>query len=155
MSSEQSVAPAAPKQVPTSAPQLVHTMRMPIRWGDMDAMGHVNNTVYFRYIETARIAWLEQVGGMVNPEGQGPVIVNASMNFLKQLTYPGEIEVRTFVAPPGRASVEVSHEIRLVGADGAPGALHAAGTAKVVWVDFRIGKSAPLPETLRAALPAQ
>jgi acyl-CoA thioester hydrolase len=92
-------------------------MRMPIRWGDMDAMGHVNNTVYFRYIETARIAWLEQVGGMVNPEGQGPVIVNASMNFLKQLTYPGEIEVRTFVAPPGRASVEVSHEIRLVGAD--------------------------------------
>ena len=42
--------------------QFVHSMRIPIRWGDMDAMGHVNNTVYFRYIESARIAWLEQAG---------------------------------------------------------------------------------------------
>ena len=137
-----------------SSKKLVHTMRMPIRWGDMDAMGHVNNTNYFRYIESARIAWLEQVGGLPDSRDEGPVIVNASMNFLKQLTYPGEIEVRTFVAPPGRSSVEVSHEIRLVGADGAPGDLHADGVAKVVWVDFRLGKSAPLPECLRAGLPA-
>ncbi len=150
MSSEQSAANAAPNQVP----QLVHTMRMSIRWGDMDAMGHVNNTNYFRYIESARIAWLEQVGGLLNPDGQGPVIVSASMNFIRQLTYPGDIEVRTFVSPPGRSSVEVSHEIRLVGADGEAGAVHAEGTAKVVWVDFKIGKSAPLPDSLRAALPA-
>lgn len=150
MSSEQSAANAAPNQVP----QLVHTMRMAIRWGDMDAMGHVNNTNYFRYIESARIAWLEQVGGLLNPDGQGPVIVSASMNFMRQLTYPGDIEVRTFVSPPGRSSVEVSHEIRLVGADGEAGAVHAEGTAKVVWVDFKIGKSAPLPDSLRAALPA-
>ena len=141
------------KSVPQVLPKLVHTMRMPIRWGDMDAMGHVNNTVYFRYIESARIAWLEQVGGLANPAGEGPVIVSASMNFLKQLTYPGEIEVRTFVAPPGRSSIEVSHEIRLVGADGVAGELHAEGAAKVVWVDFRAGKSAPLPEALRAGLP--
>jgi acyl-CoA thioester hydrolase len=129
-------------------------MRMPIRWGDMDAMGHVNNTNYFRYIESARIAWLEQVGGLPDPRGEGPVIVNASMSFLKQLTYPGDIEVRTFVAPPGRSSVEVSHEIRLVGADGEAGELHAVGAAKVVWVDFKLGKSTPLPEALRAELPA-
>jgi len=147
MSSEQSVANAVP--------QLVHTMRMPIRWGDMDAMGHVNNTNYFRYIESARIAWLEQVGGLANPAGEGPVIVSASMNFMKQLTYPADIEVRTFVTPPGRSSVEVSHQIRLVGADGEAGEVHAEGMAKVVWVDFKIGKSAPLPASLRAALPAQ
>lgn len=137
-----------------SSKQLVHTMRMPIRWGDMDAMGHVNNTNYFRYIESARIAWLEQVGGLPDSRDEGPVIVNASMNFLKQLTYPGDIEVRTFVAPPGRSSVEVSHEIRLIGADGAPGDLHADGVAKVVWVDFKLGKSAPLPDALRKGLPA-
>ncbi len=134
--------------------KLVHSLRMPIRWGDMDAMGHVNNTNYFRYIESARIAWLEQVGGLPDSRDEGPVIVNASMNFLKQLTYPGDIEVRTFVAPPGRSSVEVSHEIRLIGADGEPGDLHADGVAKVVWVDFKLGKSAPLPESLRAGLPA-
>ena len=39
----------------------VHEMVIPIRWGDMDAMGHVNNTVYFRYMEQARIEWLESI----------------------------------------------------------------------------------------------
>ena len=134
----------------------VHTMRIPIRWGDMDAMGHVNNTVYFRYIESARIAWLGEVGALPDPaaSGEGPVIVNAYCSFLKQLTYPGEIEVATFVAPPGRSSIEVTHEIRLVGPDGQAGALHAEGGAKVVWIDFKAEKSRPLPERLRALLPA-
>jgi acyl-CoA thioester hydrolase len=135
--------------------QFVHAMRIPIRWGDMDAMGHVNNTVYFRYIESARIAWLGQVGALPDPaaSGEGPVIVNAYCSFLKQLTYPGEIEVATFVAPPGRSSIEVTHEIRLIGADGQAGALHAEGGAKVVWIDFQAEKSRPLPERLRALLP--
>ncbi len=137
-----------------SSKRLVHTMTMPIRWGDMDAMGHVNNTVYFRYIETARIAWLEQVGALPDPTSEGPVIVNAHCSFLKQLTYPGEIEVSTWVGPPGRSSFEVTHEIRLLGPDGQAGALHAEGGARVVWVEFRAEKSKPLPERLRALLPA-
>lgn len=137
-----------------SARKLVHVMRMPIRWGDMDAMGHVNNTVYFRYIESARIAWLEEAKAMPDPAGEGPVIVNASCSFLKQLKYPGEIEVSTFVGPPGRSSFEVTHEIRLVDGDGAAGALHAEGGAKIVWVNMAAEKSVPLPEAIRALLPA-
>jgi acyl-CoA thioester hydrolase len=137
-----------------SIKKLVHVMRMPIRWGDMDMMGHVNNTVYFRYIESARIAWLEEAGGAPDPAGIGPVIVNAHCSFLKQLKYPGEIEVTTYVGPPGRSSFEVSHEIRLVGADGQPGAIHAEGGAKIVWINFAAEKSVPLPETVRALLPA-
>jgi acyl-CoA thioester hydrolase len=51
----------------------VFEMSMPIRWGDMDAFGHVNNTVYFRYMEQARISWFEQLGiAGGNGEGQGP-----------------------------------------------------------------------------------
>jgi acyl-CoA thioester hydrolase len=137
-----------------SIKKLVHVMRMPIRWGDMDMMGHVNNTVYFRYIESARIAWLEEAGGAPDPAGIGPVIVNAHCSFLKQLKYPGEIEVTTYVGPPGRSSFEVSHEIRLVGADGQPGAIHAEGGAKIVWINFAAEKSVPLPQTVRALLPA-
>ncbi|MES2320116.1 MAG: acyl-CoA thioesterase [Pseudomonadota bacterium] len=134
--------------------RLVHTMRMPIRWGDMDAMGHVNNTVYFRYFETARIAWFDQIACAPDPAGEGPVIINANCSFLKQLKYPGEIEVSTLVGPPGRSSFQMTHEIRLVGPDGVPGALHAEGGAKVVWVNFPAEKSIPLPALLLTLLPA-
>jgi len=62
--------------------KLIHTTRMAVRWGDMDAYGHVNNTVYFRYFEQARCEWLEQMGFRVSPEEPtGPVIINASCTF--------------------------------------------------------------------------
>ncbi len=133
---------------------LVHSMTMPIRWGDMDAMGHVNNTVYFRYFETARIAWFDQIGCTPDPEGDGPVIINAHCAFLRQLKYPGNIEVRTLVGPPGRSSFEMRHEIRVLDPLGEPGELHAEGGAKVVWVHFPAEKSVPLPAPMRALLPA-
>jgi acyl-CoA thioester hydrolase len=133
--------------------KLVHALRMPMRWGDMDAMGHVNNTVYFRYFEQARICWFEHIGCAPNRLGDGPVIVNAHCTFLRQLTYPGQIEVTTLVGPPGRSSFEMQHQIRLIGQDGEPGELHAEGGAKVVWVHFPVGKSTPLPELLQAVLP--
>ena len=132
----------------------VHTMRMPIRWGDMDAMGHVNNTVYFRYIEQARISWFDQIACSPDPAGEGPVIVTAHCSFIKQLTYPGEIEIRTLVGPPGRSSFDMVHQVHLVGADGAPGALHAEGGAKIVWVNFPAEKSVPLPDAVKALLPS-
>jgi acyl-CoA thioester hydrolase len=130
-------------------------MRMPIRWGDMDLLGHVNNTVYFRYIESARIAWLEEVDGAIFPSGraEGPVVANAFCSFKKPLKYPGDIEVTTYVGPAGRSSFEVTHEIRLVGPDGNAGAIYAEGGAKVVWIDYTKEKSVRLPEAVRALLP--
>ena len=133
--------------------KLVHTMRQAIRWGDMDVLGHVNNTIYFRYMETGRIAFLEDLNGKFDAKGEGPVIVTAYCSFIKQLKYPGEIEIRTFAGAPGRSSFEVTHEIRLVGEDGEAGAVHAEGGGKVVWIDFALEKSVPLPERVRQALP--
>ena len=126
---------------------------MPIRWGDMDAMGHVNNTVYFRYFETARIAWFDEINCGPAPDGEGPVIINANCSFLKQLKYPGEIEVSTLVGPPGRSSFQMTHEIRVVGKDGALSPVHAEGGAKIVWVNFPTEKSIPLPAQVLALLP--
>jgi len=57
----------------------------------MDAMGHVNNTVYFRYLENARIAWMEAIGCHPDPRGEGLVIVNAFCNFYRQLEFPAEV----------------------------------------------------------------
>ena len=53
--------------------KLVFQMVIPMRWGDMDAMGHVNNTTYFRYLETIRIDWLHSIGAVPQPNGHGPV----------------------------------------------------------------------------------
>lgn len=132
--------------------KLVHTMCMPIRWGDMDAMGHVNNTVYFRYLEQARIEWFVVAGCHPDPKGEGPVIINAHCTFIKQLVYPGEIEVRTYAGVPGRSSFETYQEIRRVDQ---PEVLAADGGAKVVWVNFPTEKSMPLPDRIRALLAAR
>jgi acyl-CoA thioester hydrolase len=83
------------------------------------------------------------------------VLINARCSFLKQLKYPAEIEVTSFAGAPGRSSFEVSHEIRVVGADGMAGTLHAEGAAKIVWVDFAVEKSVPLPDEIRALLPQE
>ncbi|MBC7503317.1 MAG: acyl-CoA thioesterase [Herminiimonas sp.] len=116
---------------------------MPIRWGDMDAMGHVNNTVYFRYFEQARIEWLSSLGFGPDADGEGPVIVNAHCTFLKQLKFPGDIEVRTYIGKIGRSSFETVHEV--VRTDD-PGIIWAEGGAKVVWVNYAREKSVPLAE---------
>ena len=71
--------------------KLVYEMTMSIRWGDMDAMGHVNNIMYFRYLETARINWLQTIDSVPGPAKEGIVIINAFCNFYKQLEYPGDI----------------------------------------------------------------
>jgi acyl-CoA thioester hydrolase len=105
----------------------VFEMSMPIRWGDMDAFGHVNNTVYFRYMEQVRISWFEELGFVGrNGNGEGPVIVNASMDFLKQLHYPGDVIGRMTVATPGRSSFDTGFE--LVRADD-PTTVYARGAA--------------------------
>jgi acyl-CoA thioester hydrolase len=127
----------------------VFTSRIQIRWGDMDALGHVNNAAYFRYIEQARIDWLSQVDSDPGSRREGPVIINARCTFLRQLTYPGDIEVRTFVGELGRSSFETYCEIRRIDE---PGVLCAEGGAKVVWVNLPLQKSMPLSDDMRAKL---
>jgi acyl-CoA thioester hydrolase len=129
--------------------KLVHTARVPIRWGDMDAMGHVNNTVYFRYMEQARIEWFYRCAqrlGIGAYQHGGPVIVNASCTFHAPLTYPGEAEVLMFVGAPGKSSVESYYEISMAGRK------YADGAAKLVWIDLKTTKSAPLPQAFRELL---
>jgi acyl-CoA thioester hydrolase len=127
----------------------LHCSRMAMRWGDMDTMGHVNNTLYFRYLEQARIEAFESLGIPPTPGGIGPVIINAHCTFLRQLRYPGEIEVRTWAGALGRSSFEMLQQIRRIDE---PELLYAEGGAKVVWVDQRVEKSTPLPPSVRAAL---
>ena len=129
--------------------KLVFEVTVPLRWGDMDAMGHINNTLYFRYMEIARLEWIFKVGASTNLQGEGPVIVNAFCNFLRQLAYPGDARVTLFVAEPGRSSFETYHTIERTDE---PGSVYAEGGARVVWTDYRAKKSAPMPDWFRAHL---
>jgi acyl-CoA thioester hydrolase len=131
--------------------KLVHEMRIPIRWGDMDAMGHVNNTIYFRYLEIIRLDWFASLGIRVLPKVESPVIVNAFCNFIRQLEFPGEVLARHYVAHVGRTSFDTYVTMERTDQ---PGVVYASGGAKVVWTDPQAQKSRPLPDWLRAHLGA-
>jgi acyl-CoA thioester hydrolase len=131
---------------------LVHTSRQAIRWGDMDLLGHVNNALYFRYMEQARLEWIYSLA----PDGKpysgsattAPVIVNASCTFLVPLVYPGDLEVTMSLGEPGRTSVNSFYEI-LMG-----GRKYAEGASKLVWIDLASGRPVPIPEEVLAPLRA-
>jgi acyl-CoA thioester hydrolase len=129
--------------------RLAHVERIPIRWGDMDAMGHVNNTVYFRFMEQARISWF----AALVPEKEawtstGIVIVNASCNYKRAMTYPGTVEVKLYVGKPGGSSTPTFYELR-VDADPDP---YADGAAVVVFVDMKLQKPKRIPDGIRERL---
>jgi acyl-CoA thioester hydrolase len=125
---------------------LKHSMVVPIRWGDMDAMGHVNNTIYFRYMETARIEMMGESGFPISPAGVGFVIANVFCNFFQQLEYPGDVLVKSYVGAIGKSSFDVYHELlRTDGGD----TVYANGGATLVWIDIANQKSQPMPDGLR------
>ena len=129
------------------ARKLVHETRVAIRWGDMDAMGHVNNASYFRYMETARIEWFDRMGFTPDPAGQGPVIVNAFCNFIRQLEYPGDVLIKVYASDPARTTFETWITIER---EDQPGVIYAEGGATTIWVDFPQQKAVALPDWMRA-----
>ena len=126
--------------------KLIHEMRIPIRWGDMDAMGHLNNTSYFRYMETIRIDWMHASGCMPDPKGEGPVILNAFCNFYKQLEYPGDVVLKMYVSDPARTTFETWVTMERTDA---PGVICATGGATTIWVDFPAQKGKTMPDWMR------
>jgi acyl-CoA thioester hydrolase len=125
---------------------LVFQMVIPIRWGDMDAMGHVNNTIYFRYMEQTRISWFDAMGFKPDPKGEGPVIVNAHCSFIKQFEYPGNVLVKHYLGSIGRSSFETK---AVMTRTDNPEVVYAEGGAKCVWVNFPLQKSAPLSDEIK------
>lgn len=139
------------RYVVPAAKKLTYECRIPMRWGDMDAMGHINNTLYFRYLEIARVDWLAQIGAPPNPGGQGPVIVNAFCNFYQQLAYPDEVLLKMFVSDPARTTFETWATMERAAQ---PGVVFAAGGGTVIWVDFPRKKAMELPDWIRRQVSA-
>ena len=127
--------------------KLVFETHIAVRWGDMDAMGHVNNATYFRYMETARIDWFRSIGCVPDAQGEGPVIVNAFCNFYRQFEYPDEVLLKMYVSDPGRTTFESWATMEKVTE---PGVVCAAGGATTIWVNFPQQKAVGLPDWIRA-----
>lgn len=130
----------------TAEGRLVHEESFPVRWGDQDAYGHVNNTVYFRFFEEARIRWFDSQALTADGQGEGPLIVTTGATFHRELAYPASIRVEVRTGRAGNSSLETFYRVL----DTEKDTLYASGNAKVVWINHDTGRPTPLPERLRA-----
>ncbi|MET0327425.1 MAG: thioesterase family protein [Luteimonas sp.] len=123
-------------------------IRMPIelRWRDLDAFNHVNNSNFMTYLEEARIRWFDTVGEAWVTDETAPLLAAVQMNYKVPIPYPSKIVVELLTERLGNSSVTIAH--RIVSEDGAT--LHADGHVVMVWIDRRTGRPTALPESVRA-----
>ncbi len=133
--------PDRPDALPGTA-QHLHTARLEVRWGDMDAAGHVNNSRFFSYFEEARVEWLKANHGEEVFTDVGPVLAHASCDYEQPVRHPATLRIAVYTEPPGRTSLRTHYVARL----DASGDVVATGEATLVWIDIASGRPVPLPD---------
>ncbi len=120
-----------------------------VRWGDMDAMGHVNNIIYLQYLESARIGYFETLAGWdgrtESGMRQGPVVVSQTFNYRRQVYYPAEFEVGVRCQEIRNRSFVLAYAIFRKGTD----ELVGDGSSVTVWLDYDANKAVEIPPSLR------
>ena len=127
----------------------VHTER--VRFGDLDAMRHLNNVVFLRYFETARIAFMRELNpthSPANPEGEafGLIFAECHINYRSPVHFDESLEVHCGIADVRRSSFKVTFEMKV------GDRLAAEGEGVLVGFDYAQGRAQPLPEALSARL---
>lgn len=127
-----------------------HFVPLTVRWGDLDALGHVNNTVFFRYSEEGRIRYFMETGVATGPSTQGSGLILADMrcSFVTQLHYPGEIEIASRTQALGNSSMHMQQALFHKGQD----EIAAIFKAVVVWFDYAAQRPARVPDSIREAI---
>jgi len=122
-------------------------IELPVVWGEMDAYAHVNNVVYFRYLESARVEYLRRLDWLrlQRETGIGPILAAMSCRFRKALVYPDTIEVGVRATSVGDDRLTMEHQI----VSRTQGVLVAEGQGTVVSYDYNRQTKAPLPEEIR------
>ena len=125
-------------------------IELPVQWGEMDSYRHVNNVVYFRYFENARIALLDRVEWLrsMREAGLGPIAASTSARFRKPLSYPDHILVGARVTDVQPDRVTIEHRIVSARWD----AVATEGQAVVVSYDYRRQAKCPIPDAVREAI---
>lgn len=120
----------------------IHEKIFAIEWGDMDALGHVNNGRYFDYFQQARIEWLQSINLDLR-QNTGPVVIHVACTFLKPIIYPATLTLKSTLHSAGRSSVFIDHDIYQ------DNLLMTQGTSKIVWIDYVKQQAIPLPDEIR------
>ena len=134
------------------APTRLIRVAMAVRWRDLDAFNHVNNSKYLSYLEEARLQWMLTIPGQGMDDHVAPVVAAAHLNYRRPIEWPNDVAIELFVERLGNASVSIGH--RIVAADDAD-VLYCDGHVVMVWIDRDSGRAAPLPAAVRrSCLPA-
>ena len=123
---------------------------LPVQWGDQDALEHVNNVVYFRWFESARIAYFRRIGLMDKWDARqlGPILASSSCDYRRSIVFPDTVRVGIRATRIGRSSIGL--EERIISEQ--QKALAAEGTSTVVYYDYAAGRPHPVPNELRRAI---
>ena len=131
-----------------AAQKILFRMPVALRWRDLDAFQHVNNSNFLTYLEEARIRWFESWNGEWVNDTIAPLLAAVQLNYRMPIPYPAAVAVELFAEKVGNTSLTVGH--RIVSGDGAT--LYADGHVVMVWIDRAGGRPVPLPEAVRNAL---
>jgi len=123
---------------------------IPVAWGDMDAYGHVNNIMYLRYFETARIALFEKagIGVDVRPEGVGPILAATECRFRVPVAYPDTVTAAAWIDDLTDDGFLMGYAVFSHAHD----RVAAEGSGRIVAYDYAIGRKATLDSELRRRL---
>jgi acyl-CoA thioester hydrolase len=141
--------PIDPAPAPAqSAPRPLFSASMAVRWRDLDAFNHVNNSNFLTYLEEARLQWLKDVPGPWFDAHSMPVLAAAELNYRAPIEWPASIVIELYCERVGNSSIAIGH--RIVDADDAR-KLYCDGRAVMVWTDPATGKPVALPQAIRDA----
>lgn len=120
---------------------------LPVQWGEQDAFGHVNNVIYFRWFESARIDLLNDCHSAVtmNGSGLGPILASIKCDYRRQLRFPDTVYVGSQITRVGRSSADISHAI--VSAEQVE--VVAEGVSVIVIFDYTAQRVTRIPDDLR------
>ena len=141
---------SAIRREPVRRDDFRHWVEVEVRWGDTDALGHVNNANYLSYLEAARLSYLSERGHVprLHTAAQGPVLASIQCDFRREIQYPGHLQVGTRVIELRTRSYVMEHGIFLEEQQRPM----ADGTSVLVWVDYALKKAVPLPQPLRNSI---
>jgi acyl-CoA thioester hydrolase len=125
--------------------------RLEVRFRDCDPMGHVNNAVYFTYLEQTRFSHWRSLWDFGNPNlppgMPGVIVARAECDYRRAARYGDTLEIRMHVATIGRTSFTYEYEI----VDGDGRTVATARTVQVMY-DYAAQKPVPIPTSIRALL---